>query len=627
MAALAVLPPIPDEVLDLDVFLVMDYSQCEIRILAEISGDKLLIEQFGAPDADIHSAVGSQLTGWSVERIKNESNVRKMVKNMIFGTCYGIGRENLYDYIVGKIREIDGENADLTGITKKKVTELYDKFFRTYSGVKRYIDEYRKMAEETGKVSTLFGFVREIQEHEDGRGTYWLNQAINCVDFSTEILTARGWVNGKDLQRTDQCLTETGWQVPCRISRFPKYKGPVHIWKSRGFSAVSTPEHRWKIFNQKTGASHIYTSASLPKFSHYGYGVHRTIPEVPVKETLDDNFIELCGWVLTDGYYSSCNGTGFGVSQSKPATKKRIQDLMNRIGITTGYEDTNKCHYWYVGGKLGKYVRALFPKRTLTFEFISSLSRRQANLLIDVMLLGDGNNEANKLGKRQMGCGTPEKATAFEMLCAWAGHSTYRKEIPPGRSARIRKTGQLVTQKKPFYVITVLRRKHAQIWKEYETIGRGNGVWCPTFADDSAWVARRDGHTFITKNTPVQSSAHQLILMAMALLHLRPRTYNLLQRLCLEVHDALVFFVKLRHLHEAYKQARQLLQVDVVEYAAKHFGRRLRVPMIAEGKAGFNLGSTVLFTGQPLEQFLVEWRAKHKSVEEKGWKKLLDSKI
>jgi len=290
------------ELLDLHVFIALDYSQAEIRILAEMSQDKLLIHQFNQPNSDIHSSVGHTLTGWSVERIKNEKKTRQLVKNMIFAIIYGVARDGLYDYIVTKIRETDGENADLTGITKKKIGQLYDAFFVKYVGVARFIDAMREMAETVGYVDSMFGFRRELRESDETRDTYWLNQAVN---------------------------------------------------------------------------------------------------------------------------------------------------------------------------------------------------------------------------------------------------------------------------------------------------------------------------------TPIQTSAHQLVLMAMALIGLKPKTYNRLQTAISEVHDALYFRTRLRHLKETFEQGQELLEKAVVKYAKDKFGVTMKVPLIAEGEAGFTYGSMVDYYGRPIDEFLDAWRAKHKKVEKESWEKLL----
>jgi DNA polymerase-1 len=143
-----------------------------------MSKDPLLISQF-RKGLDIHCAVGNALTGWSFERIKAEKNLRKMVKNMHFGIVFGINEENVYDYVVAKIREIDGENADLTGITPETCKKCFRMYFVRYKGVARFIETMRAKAERDGYVETIFGFRRSIYQEDETRDTYWGNQAIN----------------------------------------------------------------------------------------------------------------------------------------------------------------------------------------------------------------------------------------------------------------------------------------------------------------------------------------------------------------------------------------------------------------------------------------------------------------
>lgn len=163
--------------LNLMVFLTADFSQMEIRVLAEISGDKLLISQLQSGQ-DIHCLIGNTLTGLPVDRIKSEKNLRKMIKGLVFGIIYGKGRNNLYPYVVAGIRHVDGKHADLTGISAQRLAKLYDAFFAKYLGVKAYIDRMHRMAVDLHYVETMFGFRREIRENDE-RGTFFLNQAVN----------------------------------------------------------------------------------------------------------------------------------------------------------------------------------------------------------------------------------------------------------------------------------------------------------------------------------------------------------------------------------------------------------------------------------------------------------------
>ena len=291
-------------ILDLDVFLASDLSQAEVRMLAEISGDPILVEQFRNGE-DIHCQVGSMLTGWTKERIAKEKAIRKAVKNLHFGLIFGKGRGGIYDYIVMKIRQLEGRVAAIEfmkHVSRKQVEGWYDQYFRVYKNVARYVEDIRKFAVDNGYVESLFQFRRWINENDETRDTYTGNQAIN---------------------------------------------------------------------------------------------------------------------------------------------------------------------------------------------------------------------------------------------------------------------------------------------------------------------------------SPIQSSAHGFILIALALLHLQPRTYSLLQRCLMEVHDALYFRVKLRHLPEAYKQLMYLLETGTHEYAKQYFKLDLQVPLIAEASAGFCMGAMPDYHGEPIEEFLVAWRKKQREVASKPWEELV----
>lgn len=229
--------------LDTEVFLALDYSQVEIRMLAEVTQDPLLISQFNSGQ-DIHCQVGHTLTGWPVEKIAKDKETRKLVKNLHFGIVYGISEGGLYDYLIAK---------GVRNVTKAKTIRLHRAYFERYTRVKEWIEEQRASVRSKGHTENIFGFRRSIGAWDTSRTTYWGNQAINCVDYETEAWTSRGWLRGPDIKLTDRLLTknaETGqleWQHPTGIKLFPDYEGPVHEFASPTFSAVTTPDHRWLV--------------------------------------------------------------------------------------------------------------------------------------------------------------------------------------------------------------------------------------------------------------------------------------------------------------------------------------------------------------------------------------------
>ena len=158
---------LPDDILDLEVFLAADYSQIEIRMLAEVSGDPGLVNAFNS-GADIHCAVGHDLTGKSHEEIKKDKDLRSFIKNCHFGLVYGLSEEGLFYYLKAK------------GIktTEKKAAKFHRNYFHKYPRVKAFIERMRAMAERDGFVETIFGFRRLIGIEED-RDTNPENQAVN----------------------------------------------------------------------------------------------------------------------------------------------------------------------------------------------------------------------------------------------------------------------------------------------------------------------------------------------------------------------------------------------------------------------------------------------------------------
>ena len=129
-----------------DLFLSVDYSQIELRILAHISGSKELIEAFKNGD-DIHTKVAADIYGVAPSLVTKQ--MRSTAKAVIFGIVYGISGFGL------------GENLN---ISRKEAQDFINKYYELYPGVKRYMDNIIKEAYETGSVRTLFNRKRTIEE-------------------------------------------------------------------------------------------------------------------------------------------------------------------------------------------------------------------------------------------------------------------------------------------------------------------------------------------------------------------------------------------------------------------------------------------------------------------------------
>ena len=128
------------------VFVDADYSQIELRILAHCSGDKELIQAYREAQ-DIHRITASQVFHTPFEKVTDLQ--RRNAKAVNFGIVYGISSFGL--------------SQDLS-ITRKEAQEYIERYFETYPGIKKFLDDAVAHAKENGYVATMFGRRRPIPE-------------------------------------------------------------------------------------------------------------------------------------------------------------------------------------------------------------------------------------------------------------------------------------------------------------------------------------------------------------------------------------------------------------------------------------------------------------------------------
>ncbi len=123
-----------------------DYSQIELRILAHLSGDATLLQAF-REDADIHRATAARVMKVDPNDVTAEMRDRAKVVN--FGIVYGMGARGL---------------AQSLDIEVDEARQFIDGYFRSYPGVKRFIDDTIARARRDKAVTTLFGRTRRLPD-------------------------------------------------------------------------------------------------------------------------------------------------------------------------------------------------------------------------------------------------------------------------------------------------------------------------------------------------------------------------------------------------------------------------------------------------------------------------------
>jgi DNA polymerase-1 len=142
-----------------------DYSQIELRIIAEISKDPNMRQAF-IDNIDIHTATAAKVYGVSIEDV--DSTQRRNAKAVNFGIIYG--------------QSAFGLSQNL-GIPRKEAAEIIENYFAQYPGIKQYMADTMNFARENGYVTTLMGrrrYLRDINSANQTVRGFAERNAINA---------------------------------------------------------------------------------------------------------------------------------------------------------------------------------------------------------------------------------------------------------------------------------------------------------------------------------------------------------------------------------------------------------------------------------------------------------------
>ncbi len=128
------------------VFLSVDYSQIDLRVLAHYSQDETLIKAFKQGE-DIHRRTAAEVFGVPPEMVTPE--MRRLAKTINFGIVYGMSAYGL---------------AKELKIGRREAQAFIERYFARYPGVKKYMEEIVAQAREQGFVTTLFGRKRPLPD-------------------------------------------------------------------------------------------------------------------------------------------------------------------------------------------------------------------------------------------------------------------------------------------------------------------------------------------------------------------------------------------------------------------------------------------------------------------------------
>jgi len=175
-----------------DGLLSADYSQIEMRVMAEVSGDEQLIEAFRS-GVDFHTVTASRV--YDVDPDDVTPAMRAGVKQMNYGLAYGLSAYGL---------------STRLGVSVSVAKELMDDYFATFANVRDYLDSVVATARRTGYTETLLGRRRYLPD---------LNSSVRQRREMAERMALNAPIQGTAadiikvaMLRVDEALTAGGFK-------------------------------------------------------------------------------------------------------------------------------------------------------------------------------------------------------------------------------------------------------------------------------------------------------------------------------------------------------------------------------------------------------------------------------
>ena len=158
-----------------------DYSQIELRLLAEIAGIKKLKEAF-SNNIDVHKLTASQVLNIPIDKVTGDQ--RRNAKTINFGIIYGLSA-------FGLSRQL--------GISRTFAKEYIDNYFKQYPGINDYMNKMKDFLDKNGYVETLFGRRVNLNDYQSKNPmirNYAFRQAINApIQGTAADIIKRAMIN------------------------------------------------------------------------------------------------------------------------------------------------------------------------------------------------------------------------------------------------------------------------------------------------------------------------------------------------------------------------------------------------------------------------------------------------
>lgn len=189
------------------VILAADYSQIELRILADLSGDEKLLRILNA-GADVFKSIAASWKRTDINEISEDE--RAQAKQICYGMIYGIGTASLGDQL---------------GVVEEEASVFLHSFKSAYPGVKKFMDTTLTACKRVGFVSTMSGRRRYLPQITGGANQF-ARAAAERQAINTTIQGSAADLVKSAMNEIDRRLFEAfpRCQIPLRMSNWSEQK-------------------------------------------------------------------------------------------------------------------------------------------------------------------------------------------------------------------------------------------------------------------------------------------------------------------------------------------------------------------------------------------------------------------
>jgi DNA-directed RNA polymerase beta subunit/intein/homing endonuclease len=362
-----------------------------------------------------------------------------------------------------------------------------------------------------------------------------IGDKTSCCRMDHEILTLNGWKFFNDLEENDAvAVLKDGklvYEIPQDYHYYPDFKGKMYHVSNQAIDLDVTYNHRmWvskrghkRVNNKMTDIWHDYdfefAENLMGKRVKYQKDAEWDVPDyqfvLPEARTkmlhFPANAVDMDAWLVFFGIWLAEGWVGnetihrVGIAANKQRVKDALQDVLPKLGHDYKLYG-EKCEF--SNAQIASYLRQ-FGKAINKFlpEWVFKLSRRQAQLLLHGLMLGDGYTRQTA---RQYYTSSERLVDDVQRLCLHAGYAGDKHFRFPAGTTSVKKDGSLITQNVDSWKVSIHyarvnptvnhgHNKSQQIQEEYMYDFEGP-VFCLTVSS-GVFMVRRNGKQVWTGNS------------------------------------------------------------------------------------------------------------------------------